>query len=67
MGEGIYLVGVDADSNGAFCKLCKKFGRPLERTGGVWMTRPFTNWKKSSRKNELMHKLKCIARPGKML
>ncbi len=50
VGEGIYLVGVDADSNGAFCKLCKKFGRPLERTGGVWMTRPFTNWKKEVEK-----------------
>ena len=27
---------------GAFCKLCKKGGRPLQRTGGAWITKPFT-------------------------
>ena len=42
----------DADSEGAYCKLCKKFGRALECTGGVWITRLFTNWKKNHRKNE---------------
>ena len=39
----------DADSEGTFCKVCKTFhsGRSLERTGGVWTTKPFTNWKKA--------------------
>ena len=36
----------DADCDGAFCKVCKTFGKSLERTGGVWTTKPFTNWKK---------------------
>ena len=41
----------DVDYEGAFCKLCKTYGRTLvERTGGVWTTRPFTNWKKAIEK-----------------
>ena len=36
---------------GAFCKLCKKGGRSLQRTGGVWITKPFTNWKKVTQNN----------------
>ena len=27
----------------AFCKLCKKGGRSLQRTGGAWITKPFTS------------------------
>ena len=39
----------DADCEGPFCKVCKTFhsGNSLERTGGVWPTKPFTNWKKA--------------------
>ena len=40
----------DADCDGAFCKLCKTSGKSLERTGGVWTTKPFTNWKKAVEK-----------------
>jgi hypothetical protein len=40
----------DADCEGAFCKLCKTSERSLERTGGVWTTNPFTNWKKAVEK-----------------
>ena len=37
----------DENLQGAFCKLCKKGGRSLQRTGGGWITKPFTNWKKA--------------------
>ena len=40
----------DEDLQGAFCKLCKKSGRPLQRTRGAWITRPFTNWKNAIQK-----------------
>ena len=36
----------DENLQGTFCKLCKKGGRSLQRTGGAWITKPFTNWKK---------------------
>ena len=32
------------------CKLCKEGGRSLQRTGGAWITKPFTNWKKATQK-----------------
>ena len=35
---------------GAFSKLCKKGGRSLQKTGGAWITKPFTNWKKATQK-----------------
>ena len=28
----------------------KKGGRSLQRTGGAWITKPFTNWKKATQK-----------------
>ena len=37
----------DADCEGAFCKICKASRKSLYRTGGVWTTKPFTNWKKA--------------------
>ena len=37
----------DGDCDGAFCKICKESGKSLYRTGGVWTTKPFTNWKKA--------------------
>ena len=41
---------LDENLQGAFCKLCKKGGRSLQRTGGAWITKPFTNWKKVTQK-----------------
>ena len=35
----------DADCEGAFYKICKASGKSLYSTGGVWTTKPFTNWK----------------------
>ena len=40
----------DENLLGAFFKLCKKVGRSLQRTGGVWITKLFTNWKKATQK-----------------
>ena len=40
----------DENLQGAFCKLCKKDERTLQRTGGGWITKSFTNWKKATRK-----------------
>ena len=54
----------DENLQGAFCKLCKKGGRSLQRTGGAWITKPFTNWKKATQKMKLhskceVHLLSC--------
>ena len=35
----------DEDCDGAFCSICRKYGKVLATTGGVWITTPFTNWK----------------------
>ena len=35
---------------GAFCKVCRKRGISLQRTGGTWISRPFKNWKKAIEK-----------------
>ena len=35
---------------GAFCKVCRKRGMSLQRTGGAWITKPITNWKKATEK-----------------
>uniref|UniRef100_A0A1X7VEY2 TTF-type domain-containing protein n=1 Tax=Amphimedon queenslandica TaxID=400682 RepID=A0A1X7VEY2_AMPQE len=40
----------NADIDGAFCKICRTSERSLERTGGVWTTTPFRNWKKAVEK-----------------
>ena len=40
----------DESLQGAFCELCKKGGRSLQRTGGAWITKPFTNCKKATQK-----------------
>ena len=37
----------DANCEGAFCKICKASGKSLYHAGGVWTTKPFTNWKKA--------------------
>ena len=36
----------DEDNDGAFCQTCKESGKSLQHTGGVWVTKPFRNWKK---------------------
>ena len=54
----------DRDSE-AFCKLCKKIGSlPTQKTGGVWVTKPFTNWKKGVEKMKAHEKSSshCLAR-----
>lgn len=38
------------DHQGAFCKICKKWGKSLQRTGGAWITKPFKTWKKAMEK-----------------
>ena len=40
----------DEDCQGVFCKECNKAGKSLQRTGGTWVTKPFTNWKKALEK-----------------
>ena len=45
MGKDFPWLQYDADCEGASCKLYKTYGQSLERTGGVWTTKPFTNWK----------------------
>lgn len=40
----------DEDREGAFCKICKQSGKSLQYTGGVWVTKPFKNWKKAVEK-----------------
>ena len=40
----------DEDCQGVFCKECKKAGKSLQRTGGTWVTKPFTYWKKALEK-----------------
>ena len=40
----------DEDCDGAFCKVCRRSGKTLLRTGGIWVTHPFTNWKKAVEK-----------------
>ena len=49
-------LGYDADCEVAFCKLCKTSGQSLERTGGVWTTKPFTNWNKAVEKMKALTK-----------
>ena len=36
-------VKYDADCGGAFSKLCRQFGKSLERTSCMWATKPFIN------------------------
>ena len=43
-------VEYDENFQGAFCKVCRKRGMSLQRTGGAWITKPFNNWKKATEK-----------------
>ena len=54
----------DENLQSTFCKLCKKCGRSLQRTGGTRITNPFTNWKKATQKMKShskseVHRLSC--------
>ena len=40
----------DENFQDAFRKLCKKAGRSLQRSGGAWITKPFTCWKEATQK-----------------
>ena len=40
----------DEDQQGAFCKVCRKWGRSIQKTGGVWIMKLFNNWKKALEK-----------------
>ena len=40
----------DGNFQGAFCKICRKIetrGQSSQGSGGVWVTKPFQNWKKA--------------------
>ena len=41
----------------------QKGGRSLQRTGGAWITKPFTNWKKMTQKMKSHSKVKCSFYP----
>lgn len=43
----------DANFRGAFCKVCRKRGVSLQRTGGTWISKPFKNWMKAHTKSEI--------------
>ena len=63
-GKPIPWLEFDENIQGAFSKLCKKGGRSLQRTGGAWITKPFTNWKKATQKmkshsQSKVHHLSC--------
>ena len=43
----------DGNFQGAFCKICRKVetrGQSSQGSGGVWVTKPFQNWKKAVQK-----------------
>ncbi len=43
----------DGNFQGAFCKICRKDetrGQSSQGSGGVWVTKPFQNWKKAIKK-----------------
>ena len=40
----------DENFQGAFCKICRKRGISLQGTGGIWISKPFKNWKKAIEK-----------------
>ena len=45
-----HLLEYDEDLQGAFCKHCKNWGKSNPKTGGRWITKPFSNWKNATAK-----------------
>ena len=45
-------------------QIMQKGGRSLQRSGGAWITKPFTNWKKMTQKMKSHSKEKCTFYPG---
>ena len=54
---------LDENLQGSFCKLCKKGGRSLQKTGGAWITKPLTDWKKATQKMKPYSKRKVHLLP----
>ena len=55
MGESFPWLEYDENYQGAFCKVCRKSGsqgHTSQGSGGVWITKPFQNWKNGSAKDE---------------
>ena len=55
MGERFSMVTYDENYQGAFCKICRMpdsetQSQTSQGSGGVWVTRPFQNWKKAIQK-----------------
>ena len=48
--ESFNWLTFDENFRGAFCKVCRKRGISLQRTGGTWISKPFKNWKKAIEK-----------------
>ena len=44
-------------------KVCRKPGKSLQQTREVWVTKPFTNWKKAVEKMKAHEKFKVIFTP----
>ena len=40
----------DEDTEGVFCKVCRQAGKSYQQSGGVWVSKPFSNWKKAVEK-----------------
>ena len=53
VGKDFPWVEYDGNFQGAFCKICRKVetrSQSSQGSGGVWVTKPFQNWKKAVQK-----------------
>ena len=48
--KGFSWLVYDEDIDGAFCKVCKQAENKTQHTGGVWVSKPFTNLRKATEK-----------------
>ena len=55
------------DCVGAFCKVCGKFGKPLQQTGEMCVTKPFSNFIKAVEKKKAHEKVVPMPRLVKAL
>ena len=52
-GQKFSMLEYDGNFQGAFCKICRKVetrGQSSQGSGGVWVIKPFQNWKKAVQK-----------------